>query len=810
MKYIITFLLALLMTTHLHAIIYPIDPNICGDINNPGNGGLLVLVGIPTLDKVPPSPLAPEGDNVRLAIVYLPRGYETSTERYPVVYYLPGFEGDHTFFVCGDKLVLDDLINNKLITPIIVVSVDASLINGVTPDGLRNYASAWYVNSELNGVNRMPGLFEDFLVEDTVNFIDANFRTKADRAYRALAGQSMGGYGSTLLAMNHPDKFIGFGSESGTPLWAIATTDLAHTNTAGILDGALFSLNSLVQPEIPTSGPDTGRIAPTNGPNTFLLFSLSGALSPNLAAIRGEFVNPFVNTYFVDLPFQVNGDGTPVFTPGPFIGASTEIPGTPITFPVSLVLSQTAIERWREKDPWFVSNDPDVIETLQHQAFFLDGGNLELINARGARMLSVKLANEQVDHEYLLYNGKHTDCIVNENCSRNRTVFQMLSAVFSQNGEDPNVVRSKIIGTGTIIIEENAQLFVEKGTLLGIETLPPEVEATNINLQILDNGKVLIGDETRAGGGFQIGNLYSKARAFADPSLNDNSVQASIIINGPGALFKIGRQGFFGIGAGLLGQPIVPPDSSNYQGMSGLRNLTQITLDIQEGVFEHNQIASGLEDAAAVFALGPADNYTFRVNFPTGNVLGGANLATLPDNWRMQPVNIDQAGILEPGGIRTTSPVNFIDTATSTDDFFYKEEMASTGFYFNKSFRNVLASAKQLEDRGTDPIYEITTSSLIDFSTFIGAQVYADQGTKSAAIATVEDELRLVYLDIIENSTTIVRTSDIPFELGQQLDIPKILDLGAIGAWVETFGDTRELISVYDLEPCEVIPNPSA
>lgn len=800
MKYIITFFLAILITitTPVYPIIFPIDPNICPGQDNPGDGGLLVTVGIPTLDKVPPSPKAPPGQNIRLAIVYLPRGYNESNERYPVVYYLPGFEGDHTFFVCGDKLILDELISNKLIVPIIVVSVDASLIDGITPDGLRNYSSAWYVNSELNGVNKMVGQFETFLVEDTVNFIDANFRTKADRAYRALAGQSMGGYGSLLLGMKHPDKFIGFASESGTTPWTNVTTNLARPP-----DGALFTLNSLIQPEIPTSGPDAGKIVPGSLTSfTYLFFSMSGALSPNIAAIQGHPANPWVGTYFVDLPFQVNGDGTPVYAPGPFIGANP-VTGAPVVFEQSLVLDEAVVERWREKDPFFVSNDPNVVSTLKEQAFYLDGGNQELINARGARLLSAKLANQGIDHEYLLYNGKHVTCLVDPPCSRNRTVFQMLSAVFSENGRDPNTIRSKIVGTGTIIIEENAQMLIEKGTLLGIETLPHEIITTNITLQLNNNGKVLIGDATTPGGGLQIGNLFSKAKVFGDPSLNNNSIQTTLIIDGPGALFQIGEQGFFGLAVGLVGQfPTVPND----WGMSTLFNANNITIDIRRGIFEHNQIASGLSPAAAVFALGPCANYTFKVNFPDGtmhigNMRGGANLATIPDGWRMQVINIDQAGILEPGGIRTTSPINFIDTSSSTDDFFYKEEMASTGFYFNKSFRNLLSSAEQLEDRGNPTPFEITTSSLTELSTFLGAQLYTKQGSKKGAIAVVNGATTIGYLDVIENIDTIIRTTDIPILPGQQLNFPKILDLGAIGIWVETFGSERELFTVYDVEP---------
>lgn len=770
-----------------------VDADICPGQDNPGNGGLLVTVKIPTDGIVPPSPLAPSGEDVRLAIVYLPKGYSESTEQYPVVYYLPGFMGDHTFFVCGDKLVLDDIINNKLVVPMIVVSVDASLINGITPDGLRNYSSAWYVNSPLNGA------FETFLVNNTVDFIDTNFRTKANRAYRALAGQSMGGYGSTLQAMQHPEKYIGFGSESGTPMWAIVTTNLAHEP-----DGALYTLNSLIQPEIPTSGPNAGKITPENGTFTYLFFSISGALSPDIDAINGNPSNPFVGQYFVDLPWQMNGDGTPVLVPGPFIGAAPTAPHTPVVFAQSLVLDPVVVDRWKEKDPYFVMDTPGTVETLKRQAFFIDGGNIELINQRGARVLSEKFAQLGIDHEYLLYNGTHTACIVDEPCSRNRTVFQMLSAAFSANDQDPlinvNDVRVKIAGTGTILIKDDARFEVNKGSFVGIETIPDlEIINTNVTLQLNDNAQLLIGNDDVAGGCLQIGNLYSKAKAFGDPTLNNNHITANIIIDGPGALFNIGEQGFFGIAAGLVGQfPVVPND----WGVCSLFNVDNISLDIRNGLFDHNQIASGLSPIASLMAISTCGHYVYNVNFPNGNMRGGGNLALVPDCWRMQPVNITQAGLLEPGGIRrTTPPPNRIDMSTTALDFFYLREMASTGFYLNKSVRNLLSSAEQLTDRGNDPIFSIDTTDFTAFTTYLGQQVYAAQGSKEASIADVEGQRTIAYVDTIQTVPTFMRTTDLPVNIGQRLDYPKIIDLGAIGIWVESCADQRELISVYDVKP---------
>jgi len=51
------------------------------------------------------------------------------------------------------------------------------------------------------------GDYEDFIAHDVVAYIDAHYRTLADRASRGLVGHSMGGYGATRIGMKHADVF---------------------------------------------------------------------------------------------------------------------------------------------------------------------------------------------------------------------------------------------------------------------------------------------------------------------------------------------------------------------------------------------------------------------------------------------------------------------------------------------------------------------------------------------------------------------------------------------------------------------------
>ncbi|MHC5541108.1 alpha/beta hydrolase [Singulisphaera rosea] len=126
--------------------------------------------------------------------VILPAGYESSGERYPVLYLLHGFSGDFTKWSNhGAEQAAAPL---KLIV--------------VLPDG----ANSWYVNwasSEPGGKND----WEDAIVKDLLTHVDSSYRTVAARQGRAIFGLSMGGYGAITLGLRHPDIFLSIGSTSG-------------------------------------------------------------------------------------------------------------------------------------------------------------------------------------------------------------------------------------------------------------------------------------------------------------------------------------------------------------------------------------------------------------------------------------------------------------------------------------------------------------------------------------------------------------------------------------------------------------------
>ncbi|UCE66772.1 MAG: hypothetical protein JSU85_01815, partial [Candidatus Zixiibacteriota bacterium] len=132
--------------------------------------------------------------------IYLPPGYDPDgSAQYTLIYFLHGAGGDNNSY--GQMIgILDSLIGNSVIDPVIVVKPDGS----VAP-----YWGSFYSNSELYGD------FENYIVYDLVEFIDSNYKTIANRYKRCLIGHSMGGYGTAKLALLHPDIFCAMASHSG-------------------------------------------------------------------------------------------------------------------------------------------------------------------------------------------------------------------------------------------------------------------------------------------------------------------------------------------------------------------------------------------------------------------------------------------------------------------------------------------------------------------------------------------------------------------------------------------------------------------
>ena len=121
-------------------------------------------------------------------LVYLPPGYETSSARYPVLYYLHGANGGQRV---GDGYVqkLDAAIRAHTVPPMIAV-----LVQGLPRGSYRDSADG-----------KTP--IESVIMNDLIPHIDSTYRTIPRREARVLEGLSMGGYGVFHLGFKFPEKF---------------------------------------------------------------------------------------------------------------------------------------------------------------------------------------------------------------------------------------------------------------------------------------------------------------------------------------------------------------------------------------------------------------------------------------------------------------------------------------------------------------------------------------------------------------------------------------------------------------------------
>jgi S-formylglutathione hydrolase FrmB len=128
--------------------------------------------------------------------ILLPKDYDSSTTRYPVLYLMHGLSQNYTAWGLSNG------------TPFYAGLYDDLIV--VMPDG----GNSWYVNWAVNEGGQVNN-WEDHIIKDVIGHVDWNYRTIARREGRAIAGLSMGGYGSLTLGLRHPELFISIGSTSG-------------------------------------------------------------------------------------------------------------------------------------------------------------------------------------------------------------------------------------------------------------------------------------------------------------------------------------------------------------------------------------------------------------------------------------------------------------------------------------------------------------------------------------------------------------------------------------------------------------------
>ena len=178
--------------------------------------------------------------------VYLPSGYGSTSDSYPVLYLINGGGTDDTAWTGGGNMqeIMDELINSEIAKPMIVVMPDGGLNDpseeapgsdrsqseggfggqdgnrqrdGQQPQGGnwggRGGQDGWNgggqeVNEEqAAAANEKRELFITELEQDIIPHIDGSYRTISEAESRAVAGFSYGGAEALYAGVEHTDLF---------------------------------------------------------------------------------------------------------------------------------------------------------------------------------------------------------------------------------------------------------------------------------------------------------------------------------------------------------------------------------------------------------------------------------------------------------------------------------------------------------------------------------------------------------------------------------------------------------------------------
>lgn len=129
--------------------------------------------------------------------VYLPDGYDRTGRDYPVLYLLHGASGNHRSWPESGsaKRIIDAAIAEGRSVEMIVVMPDAS---GEGED---------FNGPHFGYFDQQGWPYERFFVEEFIPFAESRLRISGGKCRRAIAGLSMGGYGTVFYAMRHPELF---------------------------------------------------------------------------------------------------------------------------------------------------------------------------------------------------------------------------------------------------------------------------------------------------------------------------------------------------------------------------------------------------------------------------------------------------------------------------------------------------------------------------------------------------------------------------------------------------------------------------
>ena len=279
-------------------------------------------------------------------------------------------------------------------------------------------------------------------------------------------------------------------------------------------------------------------------------------------------------------------------------------------------------------------------------------GKVRLVLEPGAKIRFPEIAND-IDRVKapILYFDDEAELIMQGNMDRDEGRW-----TDGLTGSD--LVRVKMLGSGQVWLNKEAKMKIFDSALVGIEA-DRTTPHTDVTFSLRRRSGMYIGDENSAGGVFQVGNMVDGGGDGTNQKgdgIASTEVNFTLKIDGPGAICHIDREGLMGLGVGTVNKFANPngklpseatshasdPAGEQYWAwrLQSLHNVKNVTIDIQQGFFDHSRIFDGSSSEASVLALGPIDfatapedttvnggQYTLRMGDPSGAFIrGGGNV----------------------------------------------------------------------------------------------------------------------------------------------------------------------------------------
>lgn len=290
----------------------------------------------------------------RQVMVYLPEGYDGSSEEYPLLVDVVGFTGSglaHGGWKAFAESVpqrVERLIAEEKMGKVIVA----------LPDCFTSLGGNQYINSSV------LGNWADFLIHEMVPQLESNYRLKQGPEYRGLFGKSSGGYGSIVHAMKHGEHWGAIACHSGDMDFELAYRSdfpkaLMHLSRYG---GSVEAFMQKLQSSRKIGG---------NEMHTLMILAMAATYDPA-----------------PELPFGVR------------------LPVNPQTCELDPALWQ----RWLAWDPITLIEQTEVQENLKRlKGVFIDCGSQDQYSlVFGARRLATRMTNLGIPHTFDEFPDNHS------------------------------------------------------------------------------------------------------------------------------------------------------------------------------------------------------------------------------------------------------------------------------------------------------------------------------------------------------------------------------------------------------------------